>query len=89
MEPSLKPMVVETLDRTRRIETRLTKYLEQTGFDTGIQRPTWGDGKISVPTPACSLRDCLAVVPSDWPVDEEIEIFVGDDKQRLMSIFIG
>ena len=59
-------VLTEVLDRTRRIETRLTKYMEATGFDTKVRRPTFANGIINVPTPATSLKDCLSVIPHDW-----------------------
>jgi len=62
----MKDPVSETLDRVRRIETRLTKYLEHIGFATGAQRPTWVDGVVMLPSMDCSLRDILATVPRDW-----------------------
>lgn len=62
----MKDPVVETLDRVRRIETRLTKYLEHIGFTTGAQRPAWHDGTIVLPSMDCSLKDTLAAIPHDW-----------------------
>lgn len=56
----------EIRDRTRRIETRLTKYLESVGFDTQTQRPYVDDcGHIVIPSLHCSLKDILAVLPDD------------------------
>ena len=83
MDPALK----EITDRTRRIETRLTRYLESRGFDTQVQKPTWvGPGRIEVPTRACSLGDCLSVVPHNWDPDEEIMVYCGKD--LLMSFIL-
>lgn len=57
--------LTEVLDRTRRIETRLTKFMEASGFDTKVRRPEWrGDG-IHVPSPSTSIKDCLSVIPRD------------------------
>lgn len=56
----------EITDRLRRIETRLVKYMEWKGFDTEVQRPTFQDGKLDVPTDAISLRDCLKAIPQEW-----------------------
>lgn len=64
----------EIKDRLRRIETRLTKFMEAQGFDTGTQQPEWHDGIVEVPTDGCSLRAIKDVVPADWPVSEEIEV---------------
>jgi hypothetical protein len=79
MSPELK----EVVDRTRRIETRLTKYLEAQGFETQAQRPLWKDGTVHVPSPACSIKDILAVVPNEWDREAEIEVY--HRLQPLMS----
>ena len=62
----------ETLDRARRIETRLTKYLEAIGFETGARKPVWNGDGVEVPSPATSLTDCLAAIPEGW--DDELEV---------------
>lgn len=65
----------EMLDRTRRIETRLTRYLEQNGFETGVQRPSWNPrGIIEIPTRACSVHDMMAVIPKEWNPEDEITV---------------
>ena len=66
--------VKELLDRTRRIETRLTGGLQFLGYETGSERPVFNNGIITIPTPATALRDIMAVVPADWPVEQEIEV---------------
>jgi hypothetical protein len=62
----------ETLDRVRRIETKLTSFLEAQGHDTESDRVMWEDGAIKVPSLAVSLRDVLAAIPS---LPAEVEIF--------------
>lgn len=62
-----EPLSQEILDRVRRIETRLTKFLEASGFDTQVQRPGFTpDGFLVIPTPSVSLRDCLEAIPREW-----------------------
>ena len=56
----------ETNDRLRRMETRLTKFMEWSGFDTEVRRPRFADGRLTIPTDATSLRDCLATIPDHW-----------------------
>jgi hypothetical protein len=71
----LMTLVREGVDRSRRIETRLTKYLASIGFETGSRKPVWvSDGVVEAPSPACSIVDCLAVVPEDWDRDDEIAV---------------
>lgn len=76
----------EVVDRCRRMETRLTKYLEASGFDTGTKKPLWKDGTIVAPSIDCSMRDLLRCVPNSWPVDEEIYVAVKGD--LAMSIYL-
>ena len=65
----------EVKDRVRRIETRLTGFMQWSGYNPGSEKPVWHpEGRVSIPTPGVSLRDMLAVVPADWPADEEIEV---------------
>lgn len=85
--PSLQRDVKEIKDRTRRIETRVTRFLESQGFDTEVKKPLWVDDQIVVPTRACSINDCLMVVPSDWPSDKAINIYVHDD--YLMTVYMS
>ena len=67
-------LVRETNDRVRRIETRLTKYLEAQGFDTQVQRPGWDNGTISIPSLGCSIEALLSVIPEGWDPEEDIEV---------------
>lgn len=65
----------EVLDRCRRMETRLTRFLETQGFDTQTQRATWrDDGVISVPSASASFREIVALIPDEWPAMDEIVI---------------
>jgi len=56
----------ETVDRLRRLETRWTKFMEWSGFDTEVRRPSFSDGRLDIPTDAISLRDCLGAIPPEW-----------------------
>jgi len=59
--------------RMRRMETRLTKYLESIGFDTGCQRARWVSlGFVEVPSPACALKEILDLIPADWLDDVDV-----------------
>lgn len=65
----------EIMDRMRRMETRMTRWLESQGFDTQTKRPVWDRrGVIHVPSMACSMRDLLDVIPPTWPVDDTIDV---------------
>lgn len=62
----------EIKDRCRRMETRLTKFLESQGFETKVKRPTWREGCVFIPSLECSIKDILSVVPTDWPSGDAV-----------------
>ncbi len=72
--------VSEVRDRTRRTETRLTRYLESIGFGTKATKP-WYDATmraVQVPSPDCSLKDVMdAIPPEDDP--SRVAVRVGND----------
>jgi hypothetical protein len=54
------------LDRCRRIETRLTRFLLDNGTtEINTEKPVWVayDQTIDIPTDSVNLRDVLAVIP--------------------------
>lgn len=73
------PWQQELLDRTRRIETRVTRFLESQGFDTQVQKARWDGGEISIPSMACSVRELVAVVPEDFPKSRLINVYHKDE----------
>lgn len=77
----------EIMDRCRRIETRLTKYLEQQGFDTRVRRPEWDDGDIIVPSLTVSVQDCVSVVPNNWDLAEPIQVV--HKGRTLMTLYLN
>jgi hypothetical protein len=62
---TLSPEMREVLDRLRRIETRVTRFLETQGFDTQVQRPKWDEAThtLYIPSMGVSLRDILLAIP--------------------------
>lgn len=67
----------EIHERLVRIETRLMKYFTHVGFDGQGKLPEFDNGRVIVPSPDCSLRDCIAAIPKSW--NKPVEIFVGDE----------
>jgi hypothetical protein len=76
----------EVVDRCRRMETRLTRFLETQGFDTQVKRAEWRaqDGVVVVPSPSVSLKEILMMVPYDW--DSAVPIRV-EHKGETMAVF--
>jgi hypothetical protein len=63
----------EIVDRLRRLETRLTKYMISQGFDSQTQTPVWlDDGYLEVPSLHVELSDIVKSVPDSW--NEEVVI---------------
>lgn len=77
----------ETLDRVRRIETRLTKLGQAMGVDVGGGQPMWDTvrGVAVVPTPNCSIKGILAVIPQGYR-ERGADVYVGDE--YLMTVRI-
>lgn len=68
-------LLVEAVERTRRIETRLTRYLTAIGHETGSRKPLWlGDGIVEAPSLGVSLLECVAAVPPEWDRDDEVTV---------------
>ena len=68
-------LIVETAQRTRRIETRLTKFLEEQGLDLETRKPYWNGRAIILPNPACALAEIMAAIPEKLPIDQEIPVY--------------
>lgn len=77
--------IKEIADRCRRMETRLTKFLEDQGFETKVKKPDWKFGEIHIPSESCAIKDILAVVPPDWDHDDEIIVY--HKGQEICSVF--
>ena len=59
----------EVLDRVRRIETKLTKFIESQGVDSGARHPIWlsTNGSIHMQSLETSVKELLALIPPNWP----------------------
>lgn len=71
-------MLSEVLDRSRRIETRLTGFLEAQGFDTRVRRPVFKDGALHVQSPGVSLNECIAAIPT-WHTEDTQVLCNGEE----------
>ena len=78
----------EVLARSRRTETRLTRYLEGQGVDTGIQRPFWRNGKIIIPTPAVTIESIVQTVPRSWAAGEQVDVVRADTDDVICKIIV-
>lgn len=59
-------------DRSRRIETRVTKICEAMGLDAGGLRPIWRDGTVIVPNMRSGFQDIIETIPAHWPREDEV-----------------
>lgn len=76
-QPKPRPEV-ETLQRVRRIETRVTQLLIAQGIHTDAQKPIFNDGSLHVPSIHCSLKEIIDSVPRNW--HGPVGVFVGTDQ---------
>jgi hypothetical protein len=84
---------IETLTRTRRIETRLTALMIGLGIDTQAQKPefvrpdtpdTFTRAVVKLPSPHSSLREILACIPTGWA--GEFDVLVGGDHVATLVV---
>lgn len=75
----------EVLDRCRRIETRLTSYLEAQGHPVRTEKPTFANDRVSIPSRDVSLRDILLSIPAGVG-DTEVEIRLGADTVAYLTL---
>lgn len=61
--------------RLRRIETRLSKFMEWQGFDLQALKPSWKNGRVNIPSVGTPLREILNVIPSSWDKNEDIWVY--------------
>jgi len=78
-------LLTEAVDRLRRLETRMTKFMEFSGFDTQTQRPLFKDGKVTVPSLHVSLKDVLESIPSGYLDEYDVEVYHGDDVITVLT----
>lgn len=78
--------VGETLDRLRRMETKITLIMEKLDLNTQAQKAEWSGGKVVVPSLDIKLRDILDVVPKTWGVESEIH--VAHKGEQVISFFL-
>lgn len=74
--------LLEILQRSRRIETRLTRLLETEGIQTGIQRPWWMDDKVMIPSPMTTIDAILKVIPESWP--DPVRVVLKEDQNLVV-----
>lgn len=71
--------VAEILARTRRMETRLTKFMAHQGFDAGAKRPALFGDKVLAPGYHTTIADLFATVPEDQRDDPNgFDVYIGD-----------
>jgi len=68
--------IKEILDRTRRLETRLTSFMQSQGFDVRTEKPVFStyDFTLTIPSMRTQLQDIIDAVPSEVMLTEEIEV---------------
>ncbi len=62
----------EVADRCRRIETKLTRLAVAQGLDSTTTKPHFDDGRLYLPSPDCSIQDCVSAIPYGWGAPVEV-----------------
>ena len=75
---SADPAIAETLDRTRRIESRLTSLINKLGFISPGKKPIWdgSDLTVTIQSKETALDEVLGVIP-DHVTDDVAIMFAG------------
>lgn len=68
----------EMLDRSRRIETRLTKIGIAQGVDMRSSKPIWRNNRIDIPSRNCSIGDIMQAIPLDQR-HRQFPVYIGGD----------
>ena len=66
----------EILQRSRRIETRLTSLIVAMGYDTEAQRPTYENGRVQLPSPHTSIQQVIDSIPENSV--GSVRVYIGD-----------
>ena len=81
------PLIKETVDRTRRIETRLTTFMIARGMTPPTDKPRMShfDSRVIVPSLSCTLQDVIGATPGRgryelWAGGERIGTIGVDDE---------
>lgn len=75
---------VETLQRARRIETRLTALCNAMGVGTNSQKPVFdagnlqGRARVVLPSRHSTLAEVVAAIPETF--DGEVDLVIGDER---------
>ena len=76
--PADSPAIMEILDRSRRIESRLTSFINKCGFTPNGKKPIWNGADLSVTVQSreTALDEILGVIP-DHVTDDVAIVFAG------------
>ena len=77
----LTDTVNEIRDRTRRIETRVTRYMADQGFDTQTRKPKFDRANMALelPSPSIAVNACIDAIPDDIKPGVLVDLYVGED----------
>lgn len=87
----MQPVIEEISHRVRRIETRLTRFLELHGHVL-MRPPQWlGNGVVMIHDLATPVGEIMRVVPPDWDPDAQIMVRVatGSGSTFLMAMYLS
>jgi hypothetical protein len=87
---STDQLIEEISHRARRIETRLTRFLDLHGHVL-MRPPQWlGEGVVMIHDMATPIGEIMRVIPPDWGPEAQIEVRVatGSGSTFLVAIFL-
>jgi len=80
-DKGLEENIKEITDRCRRLETRITKFMEYQGFDVQSKKPRFQQRpgeppEIVIHSLHTSIQDCLATIPEGWTNEDQINVTI-------------
>ena len=75
---------VEMLQRVRRIETRVTTMMIAMGVDSSATKPVFDNGRLTLPSKHCSVKEILEAIPADW--GGPVGLLIGDERLAEIDI---
>ncbi len=82
---SQRNMLTECLDRSRRVETRVTKFMHAQGFEAAnVCKPEMRNGALHIPSMDATLRSVITAVPDGV---DDVDIMLKDNLLGYIGVF--
>jgi hypothetical protein len=79
--------IKELVERLRRVETRLTSYINKTGVTINYKKPSWDadNTRVIIPSREVALDEILAAIPDEFRDVTIPVLFAGNEYCGVMK----